>query len=52
MTACSRYQEKHLRSTPVRLVEALERMAALAKRSEEATDQPARATTIVATPTL
>ena len=46
VTTTSRY----LRSTPVRLVEALERMAASAKRSEEATDQPARTTTIVATP--
>ena len=50
MTACSRYQKKHLRSTPVRLVEALERMAASAKPSKEATDQPARTTTIVSDP--
>ena len=48
VTTTSRY----LRSTPVRLVEALKRMAASAKPSEEATDQPARTTTIVATQTL
>ena len=44
VTTTSRY----LRSTPVRLVAALERMTASAQPSDEATDEPARTTTIVA----
>ena len=47
VTTTSRY----LRSTPVRLVAALQRMTASAQPSEAATDEPARTTTIVATPT-
>ena len=41
VTTTSRY----LRSTPVRLVAALERMTASAQPSDEATDEPARTTT-------